>query len=559
MTQRFFLSMALTAGLSVSAMGNTTAFAGNEPDSLKSAPENWFNLDHAANGVHGVSTEKAYEFLRSNNKKSTKVIVAVIDSGIDTEHEDLADIMWVNEDEIPGNGIDDDNNGYIDDIHGWNFIGGKDGENVDKDTYELTREYVRLSKKYDSVDADKLSKKQKKEFEYFTQIKEDFLKQKGDMDNGLNRMDMVQHMFNRQFKLMEAYLDMEDFYLADLDSVNSTDPVILQSKELLSSVMAETGGAGSAELKGFIMNDIQKGIDYYGAGANFGLNPEFDPRATVGDDYSNLNERHYGNNIYDGPDASHGTHVGGIIGAIRNNRIGMDGVADNVAIMTVRAVPDGDERDKDVANAIRYAVDNGAQVINMSFGKSYSPDKAVVDAAIRYAVERDVVLVHAAGNDSKNVDTGKNFPNVKNSKSNRSTWIEVGASTWKSVDEIAAPFSNYGKKYVDVFAPGYDIYSTVPGSKYDSYNGTSMASPVVAGIAALLRSYYPELSAKQVKNIIMKSTVRFEDSMVLKPGMSMEDEDGMVKFGELSKTAGVVNAYNAVKLADKTKGKRKKM
>jgi subtilisin family serine protease len=282
--------------------------------------------------------------------------------------------------------------------------------------------------------------------------------------------------------------------------------------------------------------------------AKYGLNPDYNARTIVGDDYANVSERRYGNADVMGPDAKHGTHVAGIIGGVRGTTGGIDGVATGVKIMMIRTVPDGDERDKDIANAIRYAVDNGASVINMSFGKGFSPEKAAVDEAVKYADSKGVLMVHAAGNDGENLAEKPSFPTpayLNGGKPNG--WIEVGASSWKGLDSLAAPFSNYGKAQVDVFAPGVDILSTVPGGGYERESGTSMAAPVVSGLAALLMSYYPNLSAADVKRIIMDSATRYADQKVLKPGA----ENGeMVPFGSLSITGGVVNAYSAVKLAE---------
>ena len=278
----------------------------------------------------------------------------------------------------------------------------------------------------------------------------------------------------------------------------------------------------------------------------YSLNPAFNPRPVVGDNYGNVAERAYGNADVTGPDAKHGTHVAGIIAATRGNGVGVDGVAPAVRIMAVRAVPNGDERDKDVANAIRYAVDNGANIINMSFGKGYSPRKAAVDEAVRYADAKGVLMVHAAGNDGVDVSREPNFPTDRfaGRAGEARTWIEVGASSWQGGGSLAAPFSNYGTPDVDVFAPGVDILSTVPGGAYERQSGTSMAAPVVSGLAALLMSYYPTLTAADVKRIILESATRYTTQSVVKPGGG-----GRVPFGSLSATGGVVNAYEAVKRA----------
>jgi subtilisin family serine protease len=295
---------------------------------------------------------------------------------------------------------------------------------------------------------------------------------------------------------------------------------------------------------GITPDDVTEAYEAYQGMADYGLNPDFNPRGIVGDDPTNGAERVYGNRDVTGPDASHGTHVAGIIAAARDNGIGMDGIASGVQLMIVRAVPDGDERDKDIANAIRYAVDNGAHVINMSFGKAYSPQKSLVDAALRYADERGVLMIHAAGNDGENVDVEPNFPTPDYSDRGRAAnWIQVGASNW-AVDGLAATFSNYGRGQVDLFAPGVAILSTVPGNEFDRNDGTSMAAPVVTGVAALLMAYFPDLTAADVKRILLESSVKYRDRIVASPGSGEP-----VPFGNLSVTGGVVNAYEAVRMA----------
>jgi subtilisin family serine protease len=274
----------------------------------------------------------------------------------------------------------------------------------------------------------------------------------------------------------------------------------------------------------------------------------------VKDNYGDLNDRFYGNNDVMGTDASHGTHVAGIIGAIRGNDKGIDGIANHVQIMPIRAVPDGDEHDKDIANAIRYAVDNGALIINMSFGKSFSPEKKWVDEAVQYAESKGVLLVHAAGNDAKNIDTDDNFPsrNFNNDTLKVfSNWITVGASG-ATANEIAAPFSNFGKREVNLFAPGVKIYSTIPGGNaYGEKDGTSMAAPVVSGIAALLLSYHPDISAKQLIEILEQSSKKINITFP-KPGAQEK-----IMLSDLSITGAIVNTYDALKLASKVKGERK--
>ncbi|MCW5925051.1 MAG: S8 family serine peptidase [Saprospiraceae bacterium] len=522
------------------------------------APENWFTLDPTTDKVNGTGSDQALKTLKAKGKKGQTIIVAVLDSGVDPNHEDLKDIMWVNPGEIPGNGIDDDGNGYVDDIHGWNFLGGKDGRSVHHETLELTREYVRLSKRFKGTDPKKLYGPAKEEYKYYEQIKTAFEEQRAEAEDGKARIEGQLQKVEEAFITVEKAIGKKNFTAEDLSKVNAGENAELkQAIGLVQAVMGQ-GIASREDLE----EQKKEATKYFTNQLEYNLNPDYNPRDIVGDDPNDLSNRYYGNNDYEGPDAFHGTHVAGIIAAIRNNGKGINGIADNVRIMTVRCVPDGDERDKDIANAIYYAVDNGASIINMSFGKGYSPQKAYVDAAMRYAAEHDVLLVHAAGNDAEDNDTDPNFPNdnyltpVKKGlfKKDKTvpTWMEIGALSWKTGDRRIASFSNYGKKNVDLFSPGHQLYSTVPGNEYKNASGTSMAAPAAAGVAAILRSYYPELSATQVKDILIKSVAK-QDGEVYKPGTSEK-----VPFSALCVSGGIVSATNAVTLAEQTKGKKVK-
>ena len=505
-------------------------------------PDNWFNLDPANDKVNGVSTERTYAELLKG-KKSTTIIVGVLDSGVDYMHEDLKDVMWNNPGEIPGNGIDDDKNGYIDDIHGWNFIGGKDGNNVEKDNLELTRLYRYYKPKYDGKTEKELKTKQeKKEFELYTAVKEDYSKQKEEYESTLNQLKFFQEGIGEVIKEIKA----SGVEKIDMEAVKKYDPKEQKQKQgkFLCMTMLQQQGGTLDEL----MDDINEGYEQINSLVNSSLNLDFDPRSIVGDDYLNSNEKYYGNGDCKGPFSFHGTHVAGIIAASRKNGVGMDGIADNVKIMSVRCVPNGDERDKDVANAIRYAVDNGAVILNMSFGKKYSWDKKVVDDAVKYAESKGVLLIHAAGNDGIDIDVNTHYPCKKfdGTKKQASNFIDVSALSWKAGEKCAAPFSNYGKKTSDLFSPGVDIYSTAPEGKYKDASGTSMAAPVVAGVAGVLKSYFPELTAKQLKKILVESSRKeYKENKVIRPGT----KDELVEFEDLTKTGGIVNLYEAVKMA----------
>ncbi|CAH1000125.1 hypothetical protein LEM8419_01272 [Neolewinella maritima] len=509
-------------------------------------PNNWWDLDRTDNSFPGVSAGKALTYLQG--KKAEPVVVAVIDSGVDIEHEDLSAAVWTNEDEIPDNSIDDDKNGYIDDVHGWNFIGGADGRNVNYENLEVVRLYNSLHAKYNNRNRDGLKKKERAEYDRYIEYKEQIEAKEKELGPTAQQYRSIKDAVDGMLTAMEK--DAEEVTAEDVANFKSDDQSVLMVKNVVASATA--GGGTFAEL----YEQLEGANTYFDSQLKYNYNTEFDARDIVGDNPNDVNERYYGNNDVEGPDAAHGTHVSGIIAGIRDNDLGVNGVGGaNVRIMSIRTVPNGDERDKDVANAIRYAVDNGAKVINMSFGKGQSPNKKAVDAAMKYAEKNDVLMVHAAGNDGKLLTLANNYPNdtYEGKKRTGKTWIEVGAASSDYGPGLAASFSNYNKKYVDVFAPGAQIYSTIPDDKYATFDGTSMAAPMVAGIAAMLRSYFPDLKAKQVKEIIEESALPVNLD-VNKPGAEGET----IKFSDLSATGGLANAYTAVKLAERTKGKNKR-
>ena len=508
-------------------------------------PDNWFNLDPVNDKVNGVSTERTYKELLKD-KKATTIIVGVIDSGVDFNHEDLKEAMWTNPGEIPGNGIDDDKNGYVDDIHGWNFIGGRDGRNVDADNLEMTRLMRKLKPKYEGkTEADFKSKEEKQELKLYQEVKEDYTKTRDKFEGVYNQLKFLKEGLGGLDAKIKSENKVEKVTLAEVEKYNATDKADKQMKTIATTILK----SGQAENLGEAISGIEDAFDQYRSYVESGLNIDFDPRNIVGDDYANSSERFYGNADCNGPDSFHGTHVAGIIAASRHNGIGMDGIAADVKIMAVRCVPNGDERDKDVANGIRYAVDNGAKIINMSFGKKYSWDKKAVDDAVKYAESKGVLLIHAAGNDGEDIDKVTHYPCKKfDDKGEAVNFMDIGALNWQPKEKVVAGFSNYGKKTVDLFSPGVDIYSTTPKNGYKDASGTSMAAPVTAGVAAVLKSYYPTLTPAQIKKILIKSSLKtYKSEKVIKPGT----KDELVKFDKLGKNGGVVNLYEAVKMAEK--------
>ena len=489
-------------------------------DLTEAEEKNWGHLDLVSDTIPGMAVDKAYAEL-IKKKKGEKVIVAVIDSGIDIDHEDLNDVIWTNKGEIPNNGKDDDKNGYVDDIHGWNFLG---------DAYDEQLEYVRLLASGDTSNPRYEEAKELQESEYQRYV------------DAKTRYEQILSAIKNADETLIKHLGKKDYTLKEVNAIKTEDEALLQAIQVAQNISAN--GATFDEAK----TQINGGLEQFNERLNFHFNKNFSGRKT-GDDINNLSDTGYGNgNVKPVKKSeSHGTHVAGIIASERNNGKGANGVANNVEIMAIRTVPNGDEYDKDVALAIRYAVDNGAKVINGSFGKSFSPHADWVRDAIKYASDNDVVFVHAAGNDSKNIDIGRNFPDDNvNFVEISNTYIRVGSLTSKYGSKMVSGFSNYGKKNVDIFAPGSQIYSTFPENEYETIGGTSMASPAVAGIAALIRSQYPKLTAAQVKQVILDSGLPLTNKVVVGG-----DASNVKQFSELSKSGKIANAFNALIMASK--------
>lgn len=494
----------------------------NSVDKLDAQYLNWYNLDVDADNKGGTSVNKAYEKLLAGKQSKKTIIVAVIDSGVDPDHEDLKGKIWINEDEIPGNNIDDDNNGFVDDIHGWNFIGNANGQNINEENLE----YTRIIKDKNSPFYAEAKQLHDAEFTKRTQEKVNIKK--------------FEAVYFGAKAIVKAKTNVDVKSLEDINTINTKDPEALKAIAFLKDRYE----------KGFTEEILSDLISRNNAWLEKRLNVNFNPRSIVGDDPTNLNDRKYGNPDVKGPRANHGTSVAGVIAGVRNNNLGIDGIATDVKIMIVRSTPDGDERDKDVALAIKYAVDNGAHIINMSFGKQISPEKSFVDEMVKYADEKNVLLVHAAGNEGSDVDAKPRFPSDRYLDGTEpANWIDVGASASTVNDGVAAVFSNYGQNHVDIFAPGQSIISTDTTNTYSMNDGTSLAAPVVSGVAALVLSYYPDLKPAELIKILIESSYKVEKKVMI-PNLQSADRK-KVKFSELSKSGGIVNAYNALALAGK--------
>lgn len=532
---KFWITLGLAFSLSISGLAQ---------ESAQKTQEVWYNADKEASGIYGVNTEKAMQFLKDNKRKPTELLVGVLDGGVQADHVDLKANMWVNPKEKAGNGKDDDKNGYIDDIHGWNFIGGADGKNIDGDTLEKVRvykyEYLPLFESADATKNEANKTKYPEKFADYEAIKAEIAQKLAEAKGTLPQVIKMKDGVDAGFKVLIN--DFKETIVTE-ETLSKYTP----SQEAMGAMMAfgmmqksDWDGKTMQQIYDFIGGELKGYVEYYEGQVNYHYNVDIEPRTVVGDNYADKKEKIYGNADVEGPDAGHGTHVAGLIAAVRGNNQGIDGIGgNNIKIIGVRTVPNGDERDKDVANSIRYAVDNGAKILNMSFGKSHSPDKEIVWEAMKYAEKKGALLIKAAGNDNVNIDNEVHYPtNFDDSgKQVIASLLTVGASTEDPL-MLKATFSNYGKKSVDVFAPGANIMSTVPHDKYKAEDGTSMASPVTAGVAALVWSHYPNLTALQVKEIIMKSV------------------NTDPQLADISVTGGVVDAYKAVQLAEQMSKKK---
>ena len=488
----------------------------------------WGHLDLATDSIPGMSVERAYKFLEG--KKGKIVVVGVVDSGTDIKHKDLKDVIWVNPKEIAENGIDDDKNGYVDDINGWNFLGN---------IYKENAESERILKNPKLVDE-----------AIYKIVKEAHYKKVEEAKKSKMRFEQILQSVTYADNSISKYLKNKSYTKEDVIAIKTENDTLMQSLNIAKQMFSF--GLPSLDVaKTELTKEITRSTDLLDR-----VNLKTNYRNILGDNPQDFTNKNYGNNnpSHSIKDESHGTHVSGIIAGIRNNDIGMNGVANNVKIMAVRVVPDGDEYDKDVALGLRYAVDNGAKIINTSFGKSYSPNKQWVYDAIRYAAEHDVLIVNAAGNDGKNIDVKRTYPNDSEDLLTEisDNVLTVGAMSYNYNKNLPADFSNYGKINVDIFAPGVQIHSTTPENGYAKFSGTSMAAPSTVGVAAIIRSYYPKLTASQVKHILMNSGTKI-DFEVVKPGSkSINNPKGeIVSFSELSVSGRIVNAYNAVRMADR--------
>jgi cell wall-associated protease len=535
------LSVLLFLGLSLSLHAQTSTAPAKK--------EGWHLLDVNSDGYMGISLDKAYDLLKGRNSKT--VIVAVIDSGIDTLQEDLKPVLWRNPKEIAGNKKDDDGNGYADDIYGWNFAGSKTGENLEHNSHEVARVYHNWRSEFEGKKEREISEDQKFLYSQWVKAAGIIEKDYESASKELPEIENLLNIFEMTAKTVSEKLSLTEFGPKDIVTLlTNKDEKIAKSAALWEEMFKRSGDPAIKQTA--IIKEV---TDYRNSLKSKVLrktDPPVDNRGKLtGDRYTDINDRFYGNNNLSTGSGDHGTLVAGVIAAARGNKIGIDGIADNVRIMAIRAVPGGDEHDKDVALAIRYAVDNGASIINMSFGKPVSPYKNFVDDAVKYAASKGVLLIHGSGNDGVDISKDVFYPNPVFLDGNRAeNYLTIGASGDPSTGGYAAGFSNYSATEVDLFAPGTFIYSTATGNRYIGADGTSLAAPVVSGVAALLKSYFPELTPTQLVKILKESGQTVENEVFL-PG----DPEKKTSFSTLSSSGRIVNAYEAVKLALRATGK----
>ncbi|MBC8755253.1 S8 family serine peptidase [Kordia sp. YSTF-M3] len=525
----------------------TAAFAKKQA-LTETEKQNWHFKDIYEDSIPGVSLDKAYKFLKG--KKGDTIIVALIDTELDIDHEDLKDQIWINKGEIPNNNIDDDNNGYVDDIHGWNFLQTTKKGPV----LYANHSFIRIMKKYDLLFKDKeekqISESQKKEFKEYLRAIKTYKKEKKEIEKDIATYNRIKNKFIEADSLLTKYFSRKDYTISQLDSLSKI------TNDSLTKVQIRF-------MKYYLKNNMNpewadRGIKGENKKLNTWLSFTYDDRQNQRDNVDDLNDVPYGNNNVQGTlRGSHGTRVMSVLGATRNNDIGINGISNSLKVMFLGVAPLGNEHDKDIALGIRYAVDNGAQIINMSIGKEFSMHPDWLEDVIKYAEQNDVLIVSSTGNKSYNLDNEFDYPDDYNEDGEYvNNFIKVGASSFTADSTMVWLSSNYSNKNVDIFAPGHKIYS-LSRRKPSFGSGTSYASPIVAGIAALIRSYYPNLSAVEVKDIIMKSGISFEIDVERPYPYGDEPYAEKIPFSSMSKSGKIANAYNALVLAEKVSKKKK--
>ena len=468
--------------------------------------------------LKGANITAAQQYLHSHKaKKKRTVVVGIIDSGADTECLALKRALWTNAKEKI-NGKDDDHNGYVDDVHGWNFLGTKDGKfNMTSAGTEEYRQFKRLYPKYKNVKSrEEVADSNRKEYAYYMAMRR---KAK------INSYLMFYEVAARKQKLMGEMDDMLKRAKLDVDTLTMGG---MLNTEVADTLVKDT-------FVKLIMADLYKNpmttrwddyvkkqrADFALMGKRiYSIEHDKDKRLLMGDNQEDATDRFYGNNMLNIEGMEHGNFVASVVAGNVVDDSRYSGVCVDARVMPVRVCPEGDEYDKDVATGIIYAVDNGAKIINLSLGKYTSPHPEMVNEAIAYAGKHDVLVIGAAGNNHLNIDSIAYFPAAVDAKGQTlDNFIRVGGT---AMDGSRSSISNYGDHKVDIYAPGEYISGVYPGNKKDFANGTSVATPVVSGIAAMLRTYFPKLKATQLKRVLIE-TAREQN------GLKLVDAEAAVK------------------------------
>lgn len=506
---------------------------------------NWYHRT-PNDSMAGIAMDKAYEYV-SNQKPKKKIIVALIDSQLDIYHEELRGAIYINPDEIPGNNLDDDNNGYIDDINGWNYLGTTKGGSIEVGNFQTTRIIRALQRKYGILDLKSFSIEDNNDSALLQSAIED---SKYGIERAQRFIDWAKNLKNLYFEAQERYSYVfvdKSYTLNILDSVVPKDE---QEKKVLDNIRYLNKNNLSLE-------DINSLIEDAYARKYICYNLAYNPYAAIDSIPETLSYTGYGHGrVADNPiRKKHATQVAGPMMAKRGNLMGIKGVSNNIQLMVLAVIPYGASRDKDFINAVHYAVDNGARIINYSAGDFYLEHEKEFYEAIEYAHKNGVLFVASAGNSNKDIDdpfyyyhpTGNSFSN----STRFNTFIKVGGINPEIGTKLKTKASNYGKKNVDIFAPGAYIKTTnATQSKYIVLGGTSIASSITSGVAAFILSYYPELSAAQIKDILLSSSTKYDKAVIIK-------DSTVINFKELSRSGGVINAYNAIRMAEEVVNSKK--
>ncbi|MBG7630454.1 MAG: S8 family serine peptidase [Bacteroidetes bacterium] len=502
--------------------------------------DHWHLKDYESDGVPGISLDKLYDEL-IKNQKGKQIIVAIIDTEIDINHEDLKDFIWINNDEQPNNGVDDDNNGYVDDVNGWNFIGNKNGGNLICSNFSYTRKLKELipifkGKTKEEVGNDTLN------FKIYQRALMDHQNMKRQLKEDYEYVEFLNTGFPRSKKLLDSIFRGSTYTINQLDSLYT----IFKKQDSIKAAdiyfmidFLNFDMHGYADNLAYESNLIEK----------YSNNISFDDRAIIGDNVNDIEDRDYGSPFITNSlkEFTHGSIVSGVLAAHRTNNKGVRGITNTVKLMPLCIQAKfGAETDKDLALSIKYAVENGAQVINISANRTYELHNEWVQQALLYAEEQNVLVVKGAGNSETDIDKIITYPN-KNTKDHvLNNFIVVGATGMELNSNFKPVWANYGRKTVDFYAPGESILTTTPFDSYKVDSGSSLSTAITSGVAALLLSYYPDLKVSEIRQILMESATRYDLDIELD-----YDSNTTVPFSKLSNSGGVLNAFNAFVLAEK--------